>query len=225
MSSKRVAVVLSGCGVFDGAEIHESVLTLLALDRQGATYQCFAPNVPQRRVFDHLAGEAVEETRNVLTEAARIARGNIQDVANANIDDFDAAILPGGFGAALNLSSYAVAGADMAVEETTKQFLINMHKANKPLAALCIAPPILARILREIGEEGAHLTVGLAEGPDGANLAALGATPANATVTETIIDRKHNIVSSPAYMCETGLSDLSTGIDNTVSALLDLASS
>jgi len=222
MSQKRVAVVLSGCGVFDGAEIHESVLTLLALDRQGATYQCFAPNIPQRRVFDHLAGEAVDETRNVLTEAARIARGNIKDVAEANIDEFDAVILPGGFGAALNLSSYGLAGADMAVEETTKQFLINMHKANKPLAALCIAPPILARVLRELGKEGAKVTVGVADGADGDNLAALGASPQNATVTDTVIDREHNIVTSPAYMCETSLNDLSTGIDNTVSALLGL---
>jgi enhancing lycopene biosynthesis protein 2 len=198
------------------------VLTLLALSRHGASVQCLAPNVAQRRVFDHAAGRESDATRNVLTEAARIARGEIEDIATANLDDYDAAILPGGFGAALNLSSYAIAGADMAVETHTKSFLLGMARANKPLAALCIAPPILARVMRELGREGAKVTVGVADGPDGQNLSALGAVPVDCKVTECVVDAENKLVTSPAYMCEANLAQLAEGIDNSVRELLAL---
>ena len=225
MSEKtRVAVILSGCGVFDGAEIHESVLTLLALNQEGAAVQCFAPNVNQFRVMNHLTQETVEEQRNVLVESARIARGDIKDVANASADDFDAVILPGGYGAALNLSNYGVAGADMKVEETTMNFLKAMARANKPLGALCIAPPILAKLQQELGSETAPaLTVGASDGPDGGNLTALGANAMACDATEIVVDETNRIVTNPAYMCETDLTQLAEGIGNAVSALLRLA--
>jgi enhancing lycopene biosynthesis protein 2 len=178
--------------------------------------------VAQRRVFDHAAGAEVDASRNVLTESARIARGEILDIADASQDDYDAAILPGGFGAALNLSSYAINGADMAVEANTKKFLLSMAQAGKPLGALCIAPPILARILRELGREGAKITIGVADGADGANLAAMGAVPVDCAVTQCVVDAEHKIVTSPAYMCETNLAQLADGIDKTVGELLAL---
>jgi enhancing lycopene biosynthesis protein 2 len=178
--------------------------------------------VAQRRVFDHAAGAEAGASRNVLTEAARIARGEILDIADASQDDYDAAILPGGFGAALNLSSYAINGADMAVEANTNKFLLSMAQAGKPLGALCIAPPILARILRELGREGAKITVGVADGADGANLAAMGAVPVDCEVTQCVVDAEHKIVTSPAYMCETNLAQLADGIDKTVGELLAL---
>ena len=219
----RIAVILSGCGVYDGAEIHESVLTLLALSREGAAHQCLAPDVAQRRVVDHVTGQATGETRNVLVESARIARGAIQSLEGAKPTDFDGAILPGGYGAALNLSSYGVAGADMTVEPTTSAFLVAMVKARKPIAAVCIAPPILARVLREAGvTTSPHLTVGEAGGDDGKNLTALGATPVQCTAKEVVVDRESRVITSPAYMLATSLSELEVGITRTVRELLAL---
>jgi enhancing lycopene biosynthesis protein 2 len=220
----RIAVVLSGCGVFDGAEIHESVLTLLALSKQGAAVQCLAPNVEQFRVMNHLTQQQSEETRNVLVEAARIARGDIKDVREAQVDDFDAAILPGGYGAALNLSNYGVAGADMEIEATTLDFLKAMVRAKKPLGALCIAPPILAKVLAQVGVDKApSLTVGAADGPDGGNLTALGAKPVECTIGDVVVDEANRIVTNPAYMVETNLTQLSEGIERAVVALLRMA--
>ena len=220
----RVAVVLSGCGVFDGAEIHESVFTLLALNKQGANVQCFAPNVDQFRVMNHLTQQQSDETRNVLVEAARIARGDIKDVADASADDFDAVILPGGYGAALNLSNYGLAGADMEVEATTMSFLKSMAQAKKPLGALCIAPPILAKVLAQLGVEKApSLTVGAADGPDGGNLSALGANPVECTIADVSVDETNRVVTNPAYMVETNLTQLADGIEKAVVALLRMA--
>src|SRR5210317_536991 len=147
MANKRVAVVLSGCGVFDGAEIHESVLTLLALDRQGAEYQCFAPDIPQHHVIDHITGNEMDESRSVLVESARIARGDIKALSEFDADDFDALMLPGGFGAAKNLSSLAFDGPDCSVNTDLKNAVSAMIDTGKPIGALCITPAVLAKIL------------------------------------------------------------------------------
>ena len=141
----RVAVVLSGCGVYDGAEINEAVLTLLCLEQQGASYQCIAPDIPQMHVINHLTGEPVQgESRNVLVEAARIARGNIQDLAKARVDDFDALLVPGGFGAAKNLSDFAVVGAGMTVQPDFLKLAREFHQRGKPIGLICIAPVMAA---------------------------------------------------------------------------------
>lgn len=114
--SKKVAMILSGCGVYDGSEIHETVLTLLRLSQQGAQVQCFAPDKPQMHVLNHLNGEEMNEQRNVLVESARITRGEVKDVRELKASDFDALILPGGFGVAKNLSDFAVKGSDCTVD-------------------------------------------------------------------------------------------------------------
>ena len=140
-----VAVVLAGCGVYDGAEINEAVLTLLALEQQGADYQCFAPDIEQMHVVNHLTGEVMAgEKRNVLVEAARIARGNIKPVTEARVDQFDALLVPGGFGAAKNLSDFAVKGAAMTVQPDFLKFAQAMHTAGKPIGLICIAPTMAA---------------------------------------------------------------------------------
>ena len=155
--SKKVAVVLSGCGVYDGAEINEAVLTLLCLEQQGASYECFAPNIAQMHVINHLTGEPVEgETRNVLVEAARIARGNIRDITQARVAEFDALLVPGGFGAAKNLSNFAVAGAAMDVQPDFLALARAFHDSGKPIGLICIAPVMSAAICGE----GARCTIG-----------------------------------------------------------------
>ena len=107
MSSKNILVILSGCGVYDGAEIHESVLTLLALARHGASVTIAAPNKDQMHVINHATGDVMSESRNVMVEAARIARGQITDLSEIQSGDYDAVFIPGGFGAAKNLCTFA----------------------------------------------------------------------------------------------------------------------
>jgi len=216
----RVGVILSGCGFQDGAEIHESVLTLLALSRAGAEAVCFAPDIDQAKVVNHLTGDETGETRNVLQESARIARGAIQDVASANAEELDALILPGGFGAALNLSNFAVAGPDSDVDAGVAALVRAMHAAKKPIGAICIAPAVIARVL---GDDGAPtLTIGNDEGTAGA-LEACGATHESCPVDAFVVDLDARIVSTPAYMLGPEIKDVAAGIERCVAEVLTLA--
>ncbi|WP_413205179.1 isoprenoid biosynthesis glyoxalase ElbB [Rhodospirillum sp. A1_3_36] len=210
----RFAVLLSGCGVFDGAEIHEAVLTLLAIDRQGAVYQCFAPDISQMHVIDHVTGEPTGETRNVLTEAARIARGAIADLATFDPGDFDALILPGGFGAAKNLCTFAVDGPDCTVDPTVEAALTKARAFHLPIGALCIAPAVLARVLGT-----GKLTIG-SDKDAAAGIEAMGATHQEATHGEIVVDEGLRVVTSPCYMLDATISQIAEGADNTVAALM-----
>jgi len=218
MTKYRVAVVLSGCGVFDGAEIHESVLSLLALERQGADYQCFAPDIPQRHVIDHLTGNEMDESRSVLVEAARIARGDIKALSEFDAGEFDALLLPGGFGAAKNLSTLAFDGPDCSVNEHLSTAVTAMIDAGKPVGALCIAPAVLAKILQG---QGADLTIGTDPGTIEA-IEAMGGHHRETTHGEIVIDERLKLVTSPCYMLDASISQVAEGADNTVRALLGL---
>ena len=216
----KVGVILSGCGVYDGSEIHETVITLLALDRAGATALCMAPNMEQG-VVNHLTGETVPgETRNVLEEAARIARGNISDIAQINASDFDALILPGGFGAAKNLCDFAVKGADCQVHPEVARLVQETVSAKKPLAAICIAPTLVSKVLGQ-GKLAHQLTIGTDEGTAAA-LTAMGSTHIDCPVQEYVIDRENKLISTPAYMLAGSISEAAEGIDKTVEALLEM---
>jgi enhancing lycopene biosynthesis protein 2 len=217
---RRVGVVLSGCGYLDGAEIHESVCTLLALDRAGAEVHCFAPDV-EFEVVDHRTGEATGEKRNVLTESARIARGEIEDLAAARAADLDALILPGGFGAAKNLSDFAARGAGCAVDSHLSALLREMHAQGKPIAALCIAPAVLARAL---GEHHPTLTIGNDAGTAAA-LETLGCTHRECPVTEHVVDRERKIVTTPAYMLGPSIAPVEQGIEKAVHEVLEMIES
>lgn len=214
---KRVLVVLSGCGFLDGSEIHEAVLSLLALDRAGAEVQCAAPDKPQLHVVDHRTGQPTAETRNVLTEAARIARGKIVALADVDPAAFDAVFLPGGFGAAKNLSDVALRGADATVDPELVRVLRGFRRAGKPIGAVCIAPAVLVAALRE-GE----VTIGDDPGTAGA-IEAMGGTHVVCPVTEPHVDRERRIVTAPAYMYHARISEVSRGIEGAVAALMELA--
>jgi len=216
---KKIGVVLSGCGVYDGAEIHESVITLLAIDRLGAEAVICAPDVPQLHVVNHLTGEVEEGAeRNVLVESARIARGTIRNVAEVTADELDALILPGGFGAAKNLCDFAVVGADCEVDPGVATLVRAVHEQGKPVAAVCIAPALIAKIL---GDEGPKLTIGNDADTAGA-LEAMGAVHVACPVRELVIDRERKLISSPAYMLAGGISEAAEGIERTVEALLEM---
>ncbi|MBN2706541.1 MAG: isoprenoid biosynthesis glyoxalase ElbB [Deltaproteobacteria bacterium] len=215
----RIGVLLSGCGVNDGSEIHEAVLTMLAIDRLGARRLCLAPNILQRDVVDHLQGKIVGEKRNVLVEAARIARGEISDLAMVTAADLDALILPGGFGAAKNLSDFAVAGAAAVVEPEVRRLLRELHRSGKPLGAVCIAPAVLARAL---GDFKPLLTIGndLATAKI---LESFGARHQNCPVDGIVVDEVNRLVTTPAYMLGPGLREIVLGIDKLVAQVVAMA--
>jgi enhancing lycopene biosynthesis protein 2 len=217
----KVGVILSGCGVQDGSEIHEAVLTLLALDKHGATAVCMAPNVEQTVVVNHRTAKPAEDTRNVLDESARIARGKIQDVAKVKASDVDALILPGGYGAAKNLCNFASAGSKARAEPNVARLLREVHKARKPIAALCIAPAALAAALRD---DRAHprMTIGSDE-KTALALEEMGAKHVVCPVEECRVDEEARIVTAPAYMYDARISEVAAGIERAVEELLRLA--
>lgn len=215
---KKIGLILSGCGVYDGAEIHESTLTLLAIDKLGHQAVCMAPNVEQMHVINHLNGEVMDESRNVLVEASRIARGDIRDIANVKTEELDALILPGGFGAAKNLSSFATEGASCSVHPEVERLVSTMHEAGKPLGFVCIAPAIAAKVL---GKQSISLTIGN-DTETATALEALGAQHIACTVTEFVEDRANKIVTSPAYMIGQRISEVATGIEKTVAAVCSM---
>jgi enhancing lycopene biosynthesis protein 2 len=216
--SKNVAVILSGCGVYDGAEIHESVLTLLRLDQRGATLQCFAPNIAQLQVVDHLSGEQVAETRNVLVESARIARGQVKDLREAKAEDFDALIVPGGFGAAKNLCDFAVKGAAMSVQPDVLALAQAFAAAGKPIGLMCIAPSMAAKIFGA----GVICTIGK-DADTAAALRQMGAQHEECEVDDIVVDPANRLVSTPAYMLAQSIAEAAAGINKLVDQVLEMA--
>ncbi|MGY5955230.1 isoprenoid biosynthesis glyoxalase ElbB [Kosakonia sp. BK9b] len=215
---KKVGVILSGAGVYDGSEIHEAVITLLALARNGAQAVCFAPDKIQNDVVNHLTGDALAESRNVLIESARIARGAVQDLTQASANDLDALIVPGGFGAAKNLSNFASHGSECVVDSTLKQLVLAMHQAGKPLGFMCIAPAMLPKIF----DFPLRLTIGT--DIDTAELVeAMGAEHVPCPVDDIVIDEENKVVTTPAYMLAEDIAQAATGIEKLVSRVLVLA--
>ncbi|MDK9362080.1 isoprenoid biosynthesis glyoxalase ElbB [Lelliottia wanjuensis] len=215
---KKVGVVLSGCGVYDGAEIHESVLTLLALAKQGAEAVCFAPDKNQADVINHLSGESMSETRNVLIEAARIARGNIQPLAQASADELDALIVAGGFGAAKNLSNFASQGSECRVDDALKNLAQQMHAAGKPLGFMCIAPAMLPKIF----DFPLRLTIGT-DIDTAEVIEEMGGEHVPCPVEDIVVDEDNKIVTTPAYMLAQNIAEAATGIEKLVERVLVLS--
>lgn len=217
---KKVAVILSGCGVFDGSEIHEAVLVLLALDRANARVICAAPDIPQHHVTNHITKQPQPtETRNVLLESARIARGNIVPLSQLSPAEIDAVILPGGFGAATSLCTYALQGEKFGVNQEVARVLQELHKAGKPIGFVCIAPVIAAKLF---GAEKVEFTIGT-DTKTAAALQTGGARHVNCDVHNVVIDKKLKIVTTPAYMLATRITEAEAGINKLVSAVLEMA--
>lgn len=213
--SKQVAVILSGCGVFDGSEIYETALTLLRLDQLGIGYRCFAPDIAQHHVIDHRTGEvAPGETRNVLVEAARLARGDIAPLSDLEADEFDAVILPGGFGAAKNLSTFAEAGSDMVVLDELVEAMEGFRASRKPIGLMCISPVMVPRLLGQ----GISVTVGHDPSVSGV-ISAMGGLHRGCGVEDIVVDFENRVVTTPAYMLATRISEAATGIFKLVDRL------
>jgi len=214
---KRVGVVLSGCGFLDGTEIHESVLTLLALDKADAEIVCFSPDKPQADVINHFTKQLTSEIRNVLTESARIARGDIQPLSQADAIQLDALIVPGGFGAAKNLSNFATAGAACEIDADLTRLVQAMHQAKKPMGFICIAPALLPKML--------NLPIRLTIGNDADTaelIEEMGGEHVICPVDDIVLDVDNLIVTTPAYMLANSIKEAAIGIDMLVNRVLEL---
>ncbi len=217
MSKKSIAVILSGCGHQDGTEIHEATLTLWAIHKNGAEYQCYAPNIPQYHVLNHLTGKEMNEQRNVLIESARIARGNVLDLAEFQASNHDALVIPGGLGAAKNLSSYAFDGPSCRINADVEKAILSMAEQKKPIGGLCIAPAILARLL-------GNVTVTIGQDPaTAANIETMGACHTTTLPGEIVVDKEHKVVTTPCYMLNSRVDQIGEGADRLIKEVLQLA--
>lgn len=213
---KKIAVILAGNGVFDGAEIHESTLTLLAIVQQGAAYQCFAPDIEQAHVINHITGDEMPETRNVMIEAARIARGNIKALSEYKADDYDAIVIPGGFGAAKNLCTFAFDGPDCKVNPDVEKAIKTTVEAGKPVGALCISPAVIAKVLGDV-----KVTIGRDKGTADA-IETFGATHIMSTHGEIVVDEKYKVITTPCYMLDANILQVAEGVSNVIAKILEM---
>ena len=213
----KIGIVLSGCGVNDGSEIHEAVITMLELDKAGADMLLMAPNIDQLHVINHATGEEMDDSRNVLVESARISRGDIEDIAVVTSENVDALIFPGGFGVAKNLSDYAMAGVECSVNPDVLRLSREVHNEGKPIGAICIAPAIIATILS--GET--ELTVGFDE-QTASDIDAMGAKHVLCPVDEIVVDKEKKVVSTPAYMEAKSIKEAALGIEKLVAEILNM---
>ncbi len=213
---KKFAIILAGSGVYDGAEIHEATLSMLAIKQQGADYDIFAPNIEQYHVINHKTGEEMNEKRNVLIESARIARGNISDLKDFHPENYDALLFPGGFGVAKNLCTFAFEGTNCSINEEVEKAIQNTAKLAKPIGALCISPVLIAIVLAD-----AKLTIGQDEATASA-INSFGGTHINTKHGEVIHDTKNNVFTTPCYMLDATIVDINEGAQNIVKAMLEV---
>ena len=213
----KIGVVLSGCGVNDGSEIHEAVITMLELDKAGVEMVLMAPNIDQLHVINHATGDEMDDSRNVLIESARIARGNIEDIVVITSDDIDGLIFPGGFGVVKNLSDYAMAGSDCSINPDVLRLSKEVHDDGKPIGAICISPAVIARVLAGDTE----LTIGYDE-QTASDIDRMGAKHMLCPVDEIIIDKEKKVVSTPAYMEAKSIKEAASGIEKLVSEILNM---
>ena len=216
MKTKKFAVVLAGCGVYDGAEIQESVLTMLAIHQSGNSYQCFAPDVEQYHVINHLNGNVENETRNVLVESARIARGNVKPLSEFAPNNFDALVFPGGFGVAKNLCTFAIDGPNCDVTPDAGSAITKAFEAKLPIGALCISPVLIAKVLGK-----ATLTIG-SDKDTASAIEILGAHHQISEGSDIVIDLENRIVTTPCYMHNTNIGVVAAGAVNVIEALISL---
>ncbi len=212
---KHFAIILSGSGVYDGSEIHEATMTMLSIIQQDCTYTCFAPDINQYHVINHLTGESTDETRNVLVESARIARGEIKPIDEFDATLFDAVIFPGGYGVAKNLSDYAIKAENCEVIPQIRTIILEMHAQNKPIGAMCISPVIIAKVLSNV-----TLTIGNDEDTVKA-ITEMGATHINTSYGEVIADRKNKIFTTPCYMLDSNILDIYDGAYNLIKSIVE----
>jgi len=204
----------------DGSEIHEATLTLLWLAKTDAEYQCLAPDTFQFDVIDHISGNPIDEKRHVIRESARIARGSVLPLSKARAEDYDGVILPGGFGAAKNLSDFALKARDCQVHGALKRFLLAMHNQGKPIGAICIAPVVIAKVFE--GVVTLKLTIGT-DANTADNIEAMGHQHTDCAADDIVVDEANRVLSTPAYMLGKTIKDVEAGIAKLVKRIVAMA--
>jgi len=224
----NIAVILSGCGLYDGSEIHEATFSLLAIEENQASYACFAPDKEQYHVVDHISGEATAEKRNVLQESARIARGKIQPITSLNVNEYDGLVIPGGFGAAKNLNQWAISGPEGEIDPTVKNTIISFVESKKPIVGLCMGPTVIAQALQE-HTQGIELTVGSSKQSSpydieaiNNGLASIAAVPIEKSITEIHVDSNYKIITAPCYMMYAGVYEVRLNVKQAIDKLIYL---
>lgn len=224
----KIGVLLSGCGVYDGAEVQEAVLTLLAIEEIGAEAVCIGVNEPQFHVINHISGEEMGETRNMMVEASRISRGNITEISQISPADLDALVIPGGFGSAKNFTSWAFHGPQSEINPKVKLLIVNMINVGKPIVALCVSPVVVAKAL-EGSSIKADVTIGtdqedspydIKEFSDG--IEQTGALTEMKSIREIQVDTTNKIITAPCYMMDANILDVRKNIRSAIEALNEL---
>ncbi len=225
---KTIGILLSGCGVYDGAEIQESVLTMLAIEEIGANYQCISINKNQHHVINHLTGEVMNEERNMQIEAARIARGNVKNTNEITAANIDALVIPGGFGSAKNFTSWAFEGPESTILPEVKLLLVNLVNAGVPVVALCVSPIVLAKAFEDSSIQ-LNITLGTLEEPSPYDISAftdgLSKTGMNSemkNITEILIDKQNRVISAPCYMMDASITEVNSNIRQAIAALKNM---
>lgn len=227
-SNMKIGVLLSGCGVYDGAEIQEAVLTLLAIEEIDAEAICISIDREQHHVVNHLTGEEMKESRNMLVESARIARGNIKEIRDVDPGELDALVIPGGFGSAKNFTTWAFSGPDGEILPEVKLLLINLMNIGKPIAGLCVSPVVLAKAM-EGSKYAPIMTIGTDLEPSPYDIKAFvtglektGMATEMRSVREISVDKTNRIVTAPCYMMDANISEIRKNIRSAIEALRDL---
>ena len=214
---RSIGVILSGCGVYDGSEVYETVLTLLAIERAGAKALCFAPDKMQVTVINHLTGEEVTESRNVLVESARLVRGKVLPIDQADSVQLDALIVPGGFGVVHHLSSFATAGENCIIDENLQKLTREIYKQGKPIGLICVAPALIPRLLNAPVRVTTGTDADYAE-----TIEAMGGIHVSCPVDDIVVDEEHRVVTTPAYMLARSIPEAADGIDKLVKRVVDM---
>lgn len=214
---RSIGVILSGCGVYDGSEVYETVLTLLAIERAGAKAFCFAPDKVQVTVINHLTGEEMTESRNVLVESARLVRGKVLPIDQADSVQLDALIVPGGFGVAHHLSSFATAGKNCVIDENLQKLTREIYKQGKPIGFICVAPALIPRLLNAPVRVTTGTDADYAEA-----IEAMGGIHVSCPVDDIVVDEEHRVVTTPAYMLARSIPEAADGIDKLVKRVVDM---
>ena len=221
----NIGLLLSGCGVYDGAEIQEAIFSMLAIEEIGATVVPISIDQEQNHVINHLTGEVTGEKRNMMVEAARITRGNVSEINSIDISTLDAVVIPGGFGSAKNFTTWAFDGPAGTINDAVKKFILAMHGAKKPILALCVSPVVVAKAFENSGVS-TTLTIGSSTSPSPytisdfeAGIVATGAKTEQANLGEVALDEENKIISAPCYMMEASLLDVKNNISNAINVL------
>jgi enhancing lycopene biosynthesis protein 2 len=225
---KKIGIILSGCGVYDGSEIQEVVLTMLEISNEGATYQCYAPDIQQHHVINHITGEEMNEKRNVLIESARIARGEIKALNDFKVAEIDGLVIPGGFGVAKNLTKWAFSGPDGEINSEVKRAIVECVRAKKPVVGLCMGPTVIAKAIEE-EKLNSRLTVGTTKEKSPYDIAGVsagmektGAVAEMRTIREISIDMNNKIITAPCYMMDATIAEVHNNIRQAINALFNI---